>query len=162
MEPFVGEIRSFAFGLVPRGWFPCDGRALSPRQFAPLFSLLGTTYGGDGVNSFNLPDLRGRTPLSQGKNYPLGASGGAEAVLLNLGGLPPHNHSLMASNTGAGTNNPSGNSLAGAMAYAGAANPIGLAAGALAPTGNQAHPNLQPGLVLNLCIAFNGIFPTRP
>lgn len=181
MDPFLGEIRPFAFGIVPKGWAQCNGQILQISQYQALFALLSTTYGGNGTSTFALPDLRSRTPLhagtgsSDGQPYPLGQQGGAETVALAAANLPAHAHAMQAS-TGAGNNvNPVGSVPATASAapntggatipiYAapGAQSLVTLAADTLGNTGTGAgHPNIQPVLALNYCIALTGIYPPR-
>ena len=166
-EPFIGEIRIFSFGFAPRSWALCNGQLLPINQNQALFSLLGTTYGGDGRTSFALPDLRGRVPLHVGPENVLGARAGAETVTLTAAQLPAHTHALQASADVAGATDPSGATLAkkprfGADVYAAAAPTTALAPQAIgASGGGQAHTNLQPYSVLNFCIALTGIFPSR-
>lgn len=172
MDPFIGEIRAFAFGIVPRGWHLCDGSALSIQQNAALYSLLGVAYGGDGRSTFNLPDLRGRVPLCQGlapdgAQFPTGSEAGVEAVALTPAQLPAHTHSLDCSSADATTNNPAGAVPAVAATntnvYADAASPASaLAAGVIAPAGQSvAHNNMQPSLAVSFCIATQGLYPPR-
>jgi microcystin-dependent protein len=176
--PFISEIRLMAFGKIPQGWAPCDGRQLPVLQNQALFTLLGTTYGGDGKNFFNLPDLRGRVPLSAGGGFSLGQAGGENQHTLTVAETAPHAHAMMASSTnastgGAGVKPGPGAVLAQAHVAGGGEAavqvygppPAGLAAMsplALGPNaGGQAHENRQPFLVLNFCIALQGDFPTR-
>ncbi|HTB21215.1 MAG TPA: tail fiber protein [bacterium] len=166
-QPFMGEIRLFSFPFAPRNWAFCAGQSLSVNQNQALFSLLGTMYGGNGVSNFLLPDLRGRAPLNQGAQIPLGTQSGTETVLLSGPQLPTHPHTLQASTATATLNSPAaanalGTPAAGKPIYA---PPTGLAAMNSATLGNsgnqQPHPNMQPSLVLNFCIALSGIYPTR-
>lgn len=172
MDPFVGEIRAFAFGVVPRGWHLCDGALLSIQQNAALYSLLGVAYGGDGKTTFKLPDLRGRVPLCQGVvsgvgQYLIGNADGLEAVALTSAQLPPHTHGLTCSSAGATTNNPAGAvpavAATDANVYADAASPASaLAAGVIAPAGQSlAHNNMQPSQAVSFCIAIQGLYPPR-
>ena len=109
-EPFVGEIRMFGGTFAPMGWFFCDGRLLQVSQYQTLFALIGNTYGGDGVNNFNLPDLRGRIPVDQGAGYTIAQKGGAEIVTLVPGEMPAHSHLATATSQATGTvSNPQGN-----------------------------------------------------
>lgn len=177
-SPYVGEIRAVGFTFAPVGWAACNGQALSINDNQVLYALIGTTYGGDGVTSFNVPDLRGRVAVgAQGgpglTNYALGQAGGQENVTPTANQLPPHGHgfsSALGASTAAGTtDNPAGN-LPGNLtgAYGGA--PSGgatLAATALTGTtapagGSQPHANIQPVLALNYIIATEGIFPPQP
>jgi microcystin-dependent protein len=171
-EPFIGEIKFFSFNFPPRNWALCDGRLLSIAQFQALFSLLGTTFGGDGRTTFGVPDLRGRAPMHPGPNTPQGAQGGVENVTLNSTQIPAHNHQVMVSSQTNGTQNDFENAvIAVAAITSGTANVYAPAnAGAPQPLtpnmvsstgGNQAHTNLQPSLVGNFCIALNGIYPSR-
>lgn len=173
MDPFLGEIRAFGFDFVPRGWAYCQGQLLPLSQNSALFALLGVTYGGDGRTNFALPDLRGIVPLNQGQgaglatNYVMGQTGGATSTTLTSSQIGGHTHSLNADRANVGVGAPSGN-LFGKSAnrlgtlYAPAGNPTLMAVGVITPVGgNQSHSNLQPYLVLNYCIALQGIFPQR-
>ena len=166
-EPFLGEISPVAFAFAPRGWALCNGQLLAISQSTALFALLGTTYGGDGITTFALPDLRGRVIVSSDGSYPLGATGGLESVLLNVNELASHTHQPMCS-TGRGTTGaPAGavwaGSSSGETLYQTGSSPDGsMTSGAITPTGgSQAHENRQPYLVINFIIALQGIFPTR-
>jgi microcystin-dependent protein len=166
MDPFLGETRAFAFGITPRGWAPCDGRLLSVQQNSALFSLLGTFYGGDGITTFALPDLRGRAPLGCDGSVAIGARSGTETVTLTAAQVPSHTHAAYASTAAASTAAPSTASLAplpeGFSAYAAPAANTTLAASAVATSGaSQPHENMQPSLAVNWCIAINGIYPSR-
>ncbi len=172
-EPFLAEIRIVGFNFAPRGWAFCDGQVLPINQNQSLFSLLGTTYGGDGRTSFALPDLRGRTPIhvgsSNGTLHDLGDRGGEEAHALAAAEMPTHKHSLEASTDLATQGGPGGNflsttSLAGGNIYSRTtdATDVSLATSAIARAGGgQAHNNVQPTTVLNFCIALQGLFPSR-
>jgi microcystin-dependent protein len=164
-QPYVGEIRMFAGNFAPNGWEFCDGRAMSIALNEVLFQLIGTTYGGDGESTFNLPDLRSRLPLHRtAPNFDLGETGGVEAVTLTPSQMPVHNHGLVVS-TGIGNDpNPGDNVLAEsstATMFA-AANPsVALAAQTVGPAGgNQPHDNMQPFVALNFIISLYGIFPS--
>jgi microcystin-dependent protein len=169
VEPFVGEIRLFGFNFAPLGWAFCDGRLLPISQNSALFSLLGTTYGGDGRSTFALPDLRGRVPVSMGTGpglspYEIGELGGAENVTLTTNAVPAHNHNIQASDGPASEAKPGGGFLArtNASAYAPTTDGTTLSANAISTSGGgQPHTNLQPYLVVNFCIALQGIFPSR-
>ena len=168
-EPFLGEIRVFGFNFAPVGWAFCQGQLLPIAQNTALFSLLGTTYGGDGVQTFALPDLRGRVPVNMGQGpglspYNLGQASGTETVTILQNQMPAHGHSVQANDgPGSGTR-PAGSVLArtGASTYAAAPDGTTMAATMISQAGGgQPVPNLQPLLVLNLCIALQGIFPSR-
>jgi microcystin-dependent protein len=163
-EPFLSEIRIFSFGFAPKGWALCNGQLLPINQNQALFSLLGTTYGGDGRVNFGLPNLQSRVPIHVGSGHTLGEKGGEQAHTLSIGELSTHTHTLNA-NSGAGAaTTPNGAVLTKAPA-----NTYGTAAQlvAMAPTsvgnagGSQAHLNMQPFLTLNFSIALQGIFPSR-
>lgn len=168
--PFLSEIRIFGFNFAPVGWAFCSGQILSIAQNTALFSLLGTTYGGNGTQTFALPDLRGRTPAHQGSGLGLttrveGEVYGTESVTLLPTEIPQHTHTPMASSAGATATSPSANVWAaqpdGYYAYAsGGGAPMQPAALATAG-GSQPHENRQPYLVLNFCIALTGVFPSR-
>jgi microcystin-dependent protein len=175
--PFIGEIRAFGFNFAPKTWAMCNGQLLQISQNAALFSLLGTQYGGNGVQTFGLPDLRGRAAMNQGQgpglsNYVIGEQIGTETVTLVSTEMPQHNHLWAANNAAGDTAAPINNFLAGAIvptnnvpvptyaAPGGATVP--LAAAMLGLTGNnQPHQNMQPYLVVTYCIALSGIFPSR-
>lgn len=165
MEPFLGEIRPFAFGFTPKGWLSCDGRQMNVMQNQALYALLGNRYGGNGNTTFNLPDLRGRTPLGCGATTPLAQQGGTETVALTAAQVPSHAHAVLATSTAASTAAPGGGALAnlptGTNAYA-APNSSTLNAAAVSTSGaSQGHENMQPALAVNWCIATSGLFPTR-
>ena len=169
-EPFIGEIRLFGFGFAPQGWATCDGQLLNIAQNQALYSLLGTTYGGNGTTNFNLPDFRGRTLLHANATYLEGKPGGAETVALTATSqLPAHSHTLAASVSPGGSNVPQGNVLAAVediarLAYATTkVTPAAtMAPGTLSPTGGSAgHNNMQPSLTVNYCIALTGLWPSR-
>ncbi len=174
-DPFLGEIRLFGFGSVPKGWHACDGSLLGTRENQALYSLLGTTYGGDGKSTFALPDLRGRVPVGAnerggGGPYGRGKAGGAEAVALSAAEMPKHAHELRAAAT-AGTKTgvpgsiyakiekPTEQKIYGAMSRP----PVAVEPSTLAPAGGGlAHDNMQPFMTLNYCIATIGTYPPRP
>jgi microcystin-dependent protein len=163
-EPFLSEIRIMSFSFPPKGWALCDGQVLPINQNQALFSLLGTTYGGDGRVNFGLPDLRGRTPLHVGSGHTLGERGGEQAHTLSISEIPTHLHSLAASSTATGGNaNPTGRFLGGGNnVYHSPSNLTALSPGSLAIIGgSQAHLNMQPFLTLSFCIALAGIFPSQ-
>jgi microcystin-dependent protein len=162
-EPFLSEIRIMSFNFAPKGWGLCDGQLLPINQNQPLFSLLGTTFGGDGRVNFGLPDLRGRTPIHVGNWYSLGDRGGEQAHTLSISELPTHTHLVNASaNTGT-TNQPAGNVPARTQynTYTSAAGLQAMASPSVSNMGgSQAHLNMQPFLTLSFCIALQGIFPS--
>jgi len=164
-EPFLSEIRIMSFGFPPKGWALCDGQLLPINQNQALFSLLGTTFGGDGRVNFGLPNLQGRTPMHMGNGHTLGELGGEQSHTLNISEIPTHVHTAQASPTHDATNssNPSGNFLAGANnLYAAPANLTSLLPATLANVGgSQAHLNMQPFLTLSFSIALQGIFPSQ-
>lgn len=176
MDPFVGEIRLFAFtNVVPQGWYPCDGRTLPINQNQALYALLGKQYGGDGITNFMLPDLRGRAPVCVVTNSTApwnpglqGASAGTETVTLTTTTVPPHTHALNAdSGTAHAQRSPAGNFLAtgsnaNQLIYGTPSNLVGLASTTIGPQGSSVpHANLQPYLVMQYCMAYIGIFPPR-
>jgi microcystin-dependent protein len=165
-EPFLSEIRIFSFVFAPKGWALCNGQLLPINQNQALFSLLGTTFGGDGRVNFALPDLRGDVPIHVGNGHSLGEKGGEQAHALSLPELAQHVHSVNATSVAATTNTP-GNTLLPAQStaanlYASAAsNLVAMSSAAVGNVGgSQAHPNMQPFLTLSFCIALQGIFPS--
>jgi microcystin-dependent protein len=152
------------YNFPPRGWALCNGQILPIAQNTALFSLLGTTYGGNGQTTFALPDLRGRVALSSGQgpglsNYLLGQVGGDESVTLNVNQIPTHAHSIGGTNSGSTSSRPAGNVNAQGGAYSSTSDsPMQPTGGA---GGGQPHSNIQPYLCLNYCIALEGIFPSR-
>jgi len=165
-EPFLSEIRIMSFNFPPRAWAFCDGQLLPIAQNQPLFSLLGTTFGGDGRVNFALPDLRSRAPIHVGSGHTLGERGGEQAHTVSIAELPTHTHVLTASATDGNAPvpfGPAGNVLARTVnqIYGPPTNLTALIAGTVTNTGgSQAHLNMQPFLVLNFCIALQGIFPS--
>ena len=166
LEPFVGQIQSFAFSFAPPGWALCDGQLLQIAQNQALFSLLGTIYGGDGKNTFAVPDLRGRAALHFGNgpgltNRPIGQRGGVEAPVLGASNIPAHSHSLHAVAEPAVTDVVEGNLLAGQLLYHPPTADTQLSEAAVQSAGASAgHPNMQPYLVISWCIALQGTFPS--
>lgn len=171
-DPFVAEIRIFPFNFPPKGWAWCDGQLLPLSQNTALFSLLGTTYGGNGKSNFALPDLQGRAPMHPGQGpglslHDLGETGGSETVSLLESEIPSHSHGLMATGSPANAPTPQGTAFArviGATPYQNTPfGPLGMMADvALAPAGgDQPHNNMQPYLTFYFCIAMQGVFPPR-
>jgi len=168
--PYLSEIRIFSFNFAPKGWAMCNGQFLPINQNQALFSLLGTTYGGNGQTTFALPDLRGRTPFHMGGGFNEGQAAGSEAVTLNIQQLPTHTHAITGNTAVVGASNnstvatPTGNFWAnsGKNVFA-----TGQPNSAMSPAtvtnigGSQPHNNLSPFLVINFCIALLGAFPSR-
>ena len=161
-EPFLSEIRIMSFVFAPKGWALCNGQLLPINQNQALFSLLGTTFGGDGRVNFALPDLRGRTPIHVGSGHTLGERGGEQAHTLSIAELPTHTHVLQGKNANGATNSPAGAVMANSVSiFANAANLISLNPQSVSNVGgSQAHLNMQPFLTLSFCIALQGIFPS--
>jgi microcystin-dependent protein len=178
---FVGEIRAFPYGKIPQGWLACNGAVLNIQNYAALYALLNTTYGGDGRTTFGLPDLRGRTAIGrgtskQGTTYKQGVAGGAESVALTQAQIPPHTHLVQTVVAAATTLAVAGNSISSwgtnskvptaQNIYAtptSASGMVPLNPGSVLPEGGGAgHENMQPFQVLNLCIAYQGVFPPHP
>jgi microcystin-dependent protein len=162
-EPFLAEIRIMSFGFPPKSWASCDGQLLPINQNQALFSLLGTTYGGDGRVSFGLPNLQGRASIHMGSGHTLGERGGEQAHTLSISEIPTHVHNLNGTTIDADSPSPTGNLLAAsANLYTPGANLTSLNPGTIAIVGgSQAHLNMQPFLVLNFCIALQGVFPSQ-
>jgi microcystin-dependent protein len=171
-DPFVGEIRLLGFNFPPSGWAFCDGSLLAITQNEVLFALLGTQYGGNGVTTFALPDLRSRVPVGQGQGpglseYVIGELGGQEAVTLTQGQLPSHSHAAVGTNGGGDAVAPiekvwSADAAGGIAPYSSAIPDVQLAPSAIGFTGSGfAHGNLPPLLAINFSIALFGIFPSR-
>ena len=164
-EPFLSEIRIMSFSFAPKGWALCDGQLLPINQNQGLFSLLGTTYGGDGRVNFGLPDLRSRVPIHMGSGHTLGEKGGEQAHTLSISEIPTHTHAMNATSDNGDLIIASGNQLAGSPSQLYQAPDNNLAAmnaGSVTSIGgSQAHENMQPYLVLNFSIALQGIFPSQ-
>lgn len=165
-EPFLSEIRIMSFGFAPKGWALCDGQLLPINQNQALFSLLGTTYGGDGRVNFGLPNLQGRVPMHMGSGHTLGERGGEQGHTLSISEIPTHVHVVNATSVAATANTPNNTLLpaqsTAASLYAAASNLQAMAPNAVANVGgSQAHLNMQPFLVLNFSIALQGIFPSQ-
>jgi microcystin-dependent protein len=170
MDAYVGEIRLFAGSYAPTNWAICDGSVLNINSNPTLYSLLGTTYGGDGSTTFALPDLRGRVPvhfgqLTGGSYYNIGQKSGTETAALSQTNLPSHSHTLSGGNVTGNLDNPSGNVLANTNAYV--VNPATNTIAAMdsnsitQPGGNSAHNNVMPFQVLNYIICTQGLYPPR-
>ncbi len=162
-SPFLAEIRIIGFNFAPPGWARCDGLTLPINQNQSLFSLLGTTYGGDGEVTFALPDLRGRTPIHVGAGHLLGESSGQEGVALSLQQMLSHDHTMRASSSPASTAEVAGAVLAESAqnSYVASAPTGNLSADSVADAGGgQPHDNMQPYLTLHFMIALQGIFPS--
>jgi microcystin-dependent protein len=162
VDPFLGEIRIVSFNFPPTGWATCDGQTMQISQNSALYSLLGTLYGGDGSNTFKLPDLRGRVPLHFGSGISQGGTGGGEAGhVLTPAEMPAHTHTIYASDAVANAPSPAGNIWPAVTKGYDATPNATMNAAALGTTGGQAHENCQPYLVLNFVIATTGLFPSR-
>ena len=162
-NPFLAEIRIFPFNFPPKGWALCDGQLLPINQNQALFSLLGTVYGGNGQTNFALPDLQGRTPMHMGNGHVLGEKAGEQGHTLSISEIPTHVH-VMQGTTQAADVAPAAGNLLGSVSnvYTPAASLISLNPGTLGNVGgSQAHLNMQPFLVINFCIALQGIFPSQ-
>jgi len=174
-DPFLGDIKLFGFGFAPRGYALCDGQLLPIAQNQSLYSLLGTTYGGDGRTTFALPDLRGRVPIhpgtaTSGVRYQAGQAGGGEREMLSADQMPIHNHQAEGTDQAAASTSPAGQRLGVGSdsgrtpitPYGTAANLVPLHAGTIGTAGNgQGHENMQPFLTISFCIALQGVYPSR-
>ena len=168
-EPFIGEIKMVAFDFAPRDWAICDGQLLPISQNQTLYSLLGTTFGGDGMTTFALPDLRGRVPVHTDDSAGIsqGRRGGPEAVLLNPDTMPAHTHPVQASTNEADQRDPTGGILASTSEedreiYGPATNLVPMKPAAVTSVGGgQPHDNMQPYLTVNFCISLTGTYPQR-
>lgn len=167
IEPYIGEIQLVSFNFAPKGWAFCNGQLLPINQNQALFSILGTTYGGDGRVNFALPNLQGRTGIGFTATLPLGSSGGSSNETLAPAHLPTHTHAMNASTDLVNSNDPTNHILGtkgrgGINAFAPATLMTPLSPNSITPTGgNQSHNNMQPYLVMNYIIALTGIFPSR-
>ena len=172
LEPFIGAICMFGFNFAPKNWATCDGQLVQIQQNTALFSLIGTTFGGNGVQTFGLPDFRGRVPVHQGQStsgtvYTMGEAAGSETITLTTSQMPMHNHMVNANSANGDTGAPAG----AIFANSGATDREYLSTGQpneqMSPNivsqngGNQPHDNMQPFLTVNFCIALYGIFPSR-
>ncbi|WP_028544639.1 phage tail protein [Paenibacillus taiwanensis] len=164
-EPFLAEIRLFPYGFAPKGWLPCEGQILSINNNQALFSLVGTTYGGDGRTTFALPNLKGRVPIHTSSSHTLGQSQGEATHTLTINEMPAHVHIARASSQPPSLPSAQDNVWAAGVADSYvpvAAAPSNMSASALAPVGgSQPHNNMQPYLSLQFCIAIVGIYPSR-
>jgi len=171
MDPFVAEIRIFPFNFPPKGWAFCDGQLLPLSQNTALFSLLGTTYGGDGKSNFALPDMQGNAPMHPGQGpglslHDLGETGGSETVTLLQSEIPAHSHNVMANTAPADNNAPAPTFVlaqsTGTNAYSSQGSNATLSVNTLVPAGGSLpHNNMMPYLTLNFCIALQGVYPPR-
>lgn len=163
-NPFLAEIKIVSFSFAPKGWALCNGQLLPINQNQAMFSIIGTTYGGNGQTNFALPDLRGRAPIHLGGGFTEGQAAGEEVHTVIMGEMPAHNHFVNASSTQGDKNTVQGNLLAQEVGkpYGGVASLTTLAPTTVSNIGgSQPHNNMQPYLVLNFCIALQGIFPSR-
>lgn len=167
VDPFLGEIRLLSFGFAPTGWAMCNGEVMSITQNQALFTLLGTTFGGNGTTTFALPDLRDRVPIGAG-SYSLGWNGGEEAHALTISEMPAHTHAVRGTTAAISTPNPQGNLLGttpptfGPLYKSTAANRVALNTAAIAKAGiSQPHSNMQPFLTISFAIALIGTYPSR-
>lgn len=177
-DPYIGELRIFSFRFAPPGWALCNGQLLPINQYQALFSILGTTYGGDGIRDFALPELRGRVPISSGNGYVIGQKAGEEGHVLTTAEIAAHAHTMRAKAARADVT-PTGRQPSGTVVpaegvtgtsqnpipvniYSSSASPdLAFDPGAIANTGGSPHENRQPFLTLNVCIALTGVFPSR-
>jgi len=167
-EPYIGEIRMFGGNFAPVGWAFCNGQSLPISENEALFTLIGTTYGGDGEETFNVPNLQGRVPIHQGPGYQVGQSGGVSSVTLTADQMPGHGHPLLGSTATASGTNPAGTVFAhlpdaGVQTAYGSTAPFGaIDSSSVSPVGgSQPHSNMQPCLGVNFIISLYGIFPTQ-
>ena len=174
-EAYIGEIRMFGGNFAPVGWALCSGQLLSISQYTALFSILGTSYGGDGVRTFGLPNLQGTVPIGwgsarSGSSYTIGETAGVENVSLLQNNMPSHSHGAFAVNTGGGSGNPQNNLLGSPLdanqnpttIYAPSSQNVQMAPQMIGPAGgSQPHPNMQPYLCVTFIISLNGIYPSR-
>jgi len=155
----------FGFNFAPKGWALCNGQTMPINQYQALFAILGTTYGGNGVNTFQLPNLQSCVPVHFGSEYQLGGRAGVETVTLNVSQMPPHTHALNGAATGGAVARPIGHSLANVTNaynhYGPAGAPTPLQANSLSTAGGAPHANIQPFLAVNFSICLSGIFPSR-
>jgi microcystin-dependent protein len=166
-NPFIGQLQLFPFGFAPKGWLVCAGQTLPINQNQALFSLLGTTFGGDGITNFKLPDLQGRAPVGAGPGFALGQNGGQEFYTLTFAEVPAHTHTLTGTSAAAGPSSSANNLLAATPGdlkiYDPAnVNNVNMNPASVTTTGASApHENRTPFLAMTWCIATIGIFPSR-
>jgi microcystin-dependent protein len=166
-EPFLGELRIVGYNFAPRGWAMCNGQLLAINQNAALFSILGTTYGGNGQTNFALPNFQGRAPIHVANGFALGQTGGEQNHTLSINEIPQHTHSVNGSSGNGNRLTAAGNTWAvegsnTTFIYSNGSQDAHMAPSAIANNGgNQPHSNMQPFLVLNFIIALQGIFPSR-
>lgn len=165
MDPFIGEVRAVGFNFGPVGWNICQGQIISISDNQALFTLIGTTYGGDGMTTFGLPNLQSRIPVHQGNGYVMGQLGGAETVTIGASTFPIHQHSLVASSSSTSpTNVPTGNLMAAGLKIYRTGSPVmgmNTAMVSFSNGGSQPHNNIQPYQAINWIIALNGIYPSQ-
>ena len=163
-QPYVGEIRIFAGNFAPASWMFCEGQLLAIADYETLFNLIGNTYGGDGQNTFALPDLRGRLPIHAGSGFTLAETGGVETVTLTTSQIPAHNHSFLASTDAGNQSSPSGlvPASSNSVSLYKSATPVTAmnAAAITSSGGSQPHSNFQPYLCLSFIISLFGVFPS--
>lgn len=163
-QPYVGEIRMFAGNFAPSGWMFCEGQLLPISENETLFQLIGTTYGGDGQDTFSLPDMRGRIPIHQGNNFILAETGGAEEITLTVNQIPAHSHPFLVSSGSATSANPSNNLVAKTndadVYYEDTPNQNMRTQAVSSVGGSQPHTNFQPYLCIDFIISLFGIFPS--
>lgn len=163
-EPYLAQIQGFGFNFPPRGWLLCDGQILPINQYQSLYSLLGTTYGGDGRTTFGLPDLRGRVPMHFDGGHPQGQKSGADTISITTGQMPQHTHALHAFSENADVEEPEAALVARGEqnTYVASGTAAALHSGSIKNTGNNGgHNNMQPSQVISYCIAIQGLFPSR-
>ena len=165
-NPFIGEIRMFAGSFAPAGWAFCDGQLMPIAENDALFTLIGTTYGGDGQETFGLPDLQGRIPMHVGGTHTLGEKGGVETVTLTTSQIPAHTHAALGFGAAGNNQDPTGHIWAGPTTgvnlYSNIAPIISMAATAIGPTGgSQPHDNMHPYLALSFILSLFGVFPSQ-
>lgn len=163
-QPYVGEIRMFAGNFAPVGWALCQGQLVAISENPTLFQLIGTTYGGDGQNTFALPNLQSRVPVHVGPGFALGQAAGAESVTLTVSQIPVHSHIPLCSNAAGTQNDPSNNvwALAPSNIYSDVAPSLAMASTAIGSSGgSQPHDNMIPFLVINFIISLFGVFPSQ-